>query len=169
MVALINAMSLIRTATADDAAKICAIYNPFVSDTTVTFETEPVTAEAMAKRIAEVTAGYPWLVWEEGGVIGGYAYATAWRVRPAYRFSVESTIYLAPAFQGRGLGRRLYGDLLERLRAQGIHQVIGGVALPNVASVALHESLGFRKVAHFSEVGRKFDRWLDVGYWQRGA
>jgi phosphinothricin acetyltransferase len=96
----------------------------------------------------------------------GYAYATKWRVRPAYRHSVESTIYLDQAFAGRGLGRVLYETLLDELRRRELHRVIAGIALPNEASVGLHEAIGFRKAAHFSEVGRKFGRWIDVGYWE---
>jgi L-amino acid N-acyltransferase YncA len=157
---------MIRTATVGDAAAICAIYNHYVAETTVTFETEPVSVADMSARIAEVTAIFPWLVFEEGGAIGGYAYAARWRPRTAYRHSVESTVYLAPHFQRRGIGTLLYRELIEKLRALGVHQVIGGAALPNPGSVALHERLGFRKVAHFAEVGRKFDRWIDVGYWQ---
>ena len=121
----------------------------------------------MAQRIADVgAAGLPWLVLEVDGSIAGYAYATRWRVRPAYRSSVESSIYLDPAFAGRGLGRLLYGALLDELRRRELHLVIGGIALPNENSIALHEKLGFRKVAHFSEVGMKFGRWTDVGYWE---
>lgn len=157
---------MIRNAIVGDAAAICAIYNPYVAGTTVTFETEAVSSEAMAGRIAEVTANFPWLVFEEDGEVGGYAYATRWRPRAAYGHSAESTIYLAPRCQRRGLGTLLYTELIQRLRAQGVHQVIGGAALPNPGSVALHERLGFRKVAHFAEVGRKFDRWIDVCYWQ---
>lgn len=157
---------MIRSATVDDAGAICAIYNPYVAGTTVTFETEAVSVEAMSGRIAEGIATFPWLVFEEGGEVGGYAYATRWRVRAAYQHSAESTIYLAPHVQRRGIGSQLYAELIARLRAQGVHQMIGGVALPNAGSVALHERLGFRKVAQFTEVGRKFDRWIDVGYWQ---
>lgn len=157
---------MIRSATAADAAAICSIYNRYVAETTVTFETDPVSVEVMRTRIAEVAASYPWLVFARDGEVGGYAYASRWRPRAAYRHSVESTIYLAPAFQRQGIGTQLYTELIARLRAQGIHQMIGGVALPNADSVALHERLGFRKVAHFAEVGRKFDRWIDVGYWQ---
>lgn len=158
--------AMIRSATVDDAGAICSIYNPYVTGTAVTFEEEVVTVDAMRGRIVEVSALFPWLVSEERGEIGGYAYATRWRARAAYRHSAESTIYLAPPFQGRGIGTQLYAELIARLRAQGVHQVIGGVALPNPGSVALHERLGFQKVAHFGEVGRKFGRWIDVGYWQ---
>lgn len=159
---------MIRNATVEDAGAICAIYNHYVAETTVTFETAAVSPEVMSERIAEVTANFPWLIFEEGGEVGGYAYATRWRPRAAYRHSVESTVYLAPHFQRRGVGTALYAELIQRLRALGVHQIIGGAALPNPGSVALHERLGFRKVAHFAEVGRKFDRWIDVCYWQLG-
>lgn len=118
-------------------------------------------------RIADVqAAGLPWLVAEAEGVVAGYAYATKWRVRHAYRFSVESSVYLAPASAGQGIGTMLYRALLDRLRDGGFHLAIGGIALPNAASIALHEKLGFEKVAQFREVGFKFGRWTDVGYWQ---
>jgi phosphinothricin acetyltransferase len=156
-----------RPATPFDAARICAIYNHYVTTTTVSFEEQAVTEPEMAQRIADVgAAGLPWLVLEIDGALAGYAYATKWRVRPAYRHSVESSVYLDQAYVGRGLGRMLYGALLERLRERGLHVAIGGIALPNDASAGLHEALDFRKVAHFSEVGKKFGRWLDVGYWE---
>jgi L-amino acid N-acyltransferase YncA len=157
----------IRPATPIDAARICAIYNHYVTTTTVSFEEEAVGTPEMAQRIADVgAAGLPWLVLEVDGALAGYAYATKWRARPAYRHAVESSVYLDQAYAGRGLGRMLYGALLDRLRERGLHVVIGGIALPNDASAGLHEALGFRKVAHFSEVGKKFGRWLDVGYWE---
>jgi len=134
----------------------------------VTFETAPVATEAMQARVQGVQdAGLPWLVAENGQGIVGYAYAAPWKARDAYRFAVESTIYLAPEATGRGIGRRLYDALLPRLRAGGLRTAIGGIALPNAASVALHEAMGFTKSAHFREVGFKFGRWIDVGYWQR--
>ena len=120
----------------------------------------------MARRIADVTAGLPWLVWETEGGILGYAYATPWKVRAAYRHAVESSIYLAPQATGRGLGPKLYGELIAELRTRGLHCVIGGAALPNPASVSLHEKLGFEKVAEFRQVGFKFGRWIDVAYWE---
>jgi len=103
---------------------------------------------------------------EEDGVVTGYAYASAWKTRSAYRFSVESTVYVAADHCGRGIGTRLYRALIAALREQNVHYVTGGIALPNPASVALHERLGFRKNGHFSEVGFKFGRWVDVGYWE---
>jgi phosphinothricin acetyltransferase len=157
----------IRPATPADAARICAIYNPYVTTTTVSFEEEPVDEFGMAQRIADVAAaGLPWLVLEVDGAVAGYAYATKWRVRPAYRHSVESSVYLDQAWAGRGFGKLLYGALLDDLRTRDLHLVIGGIALPNAASTGLHEALGFCKVAHFSEVGKKFGRWVDVGYWE---
>ena len=158
----------IREATEADAPAIAALYNPYVAETTITFEEVPVSAQQMAARVGEVQqAGLPWLVLEEGGALRGYAYATRWKPRSAYRFSVESSVYLAMGHTGRGHGRRLYEALFEALRARGVHAVIGGIALPNPASVALHERMGMAPVAQFREVGFKFDRWIDVGYWER--
>jgi len=157
---------MIRAVTPADAQALADLYNPYVRDTTITFEEEPVTAEEMAIRIAKVTAGHPWLVWAEGDRVLGYAYASVWRARPAYRHSTETAIYLAPDQQGRGLGIALYRALLDELRARGFHLVLGGVALPNEASARLHERLGFQKVGHMREAGRKFDRWIDVGFWE---
>lgn len=157
---------MIRSVSPDDASAICAIYNVYVRNTVITFEEQEVTADEMKRRIAEVTRSLPWLIYELEHRIAGYAYATAWKTRSAYRYSVESTIYLDADFHRQGVGRALYTELLTRLRSLGLHRVIGGIALPNAASVALHEKLGFKKVAHFGEVGFKFDRWIDVGYWQ---
>lgn len=157
----------IRPATPPDAAAICAIYNHYVMNTAITFEEDAVAETDMAQRIADVAAaGLPWYVAEHGGRIVGYAYATKWRVRAAYRYSVESTVYIDRGHAGHGAGRALYAALLEALRQRGLRLVIGGIALPNDASVGLHERLGFRKVAHFTEVGMKFGRWIDVGYWE---
>jgi phosphinothricin acetyltransferase len=157
----------IRPAEPCDAAAIAVIYNHYITETTVTFEEEPVAAEEIAQRIEEVqSASLPWLVAEEGGEILGYAYATPWRTRSAYRFSVEVTVYTALGHAGRGIGSKLYGKLFPILKTRDIHSVMGGIALPNEASVALHEKFGMRKVAHFQEVGFKFARWIDVGYWQ---
>ena len=158
---------IVRHATAADAAAVASIYNHYVTDTIVTFEEEPVSAAEMASRIDEVQAGsLPWLVAERDGAVVGYAYATKWRSRFGYRFSVEVTVYLAADQGGRGTGSKLYESLLAELRERGFHAAMGGIALPNDASVALHEKFGFKKVAHFDEAGIKFDRWIDVGYWQ---
>ena len=157
---------MIRPATPDDACAIVAIYNHYVATTVISFEERPVTQDEMAGRIRDVTAALPWLVYEAGGVVVGYAYATKWRVRSAYRYSAETSVYVAPGQGGKGIGSALYKNLLEELRARKIHMAIGGIAQPNPASVALHERLGFEKVAHFKQVGRKFDRWIDMGYWE---
>lgn len=157
----------IRDAHVEDAESFASIYNHFVLTTSISFEEAEVPAIEMAGRLADVqAAGLTWLVAEVDGVVAGYAYATKWRVRHAYRFSVETTVYLAPASAGQGLGTSLYRALIERLRDGGFHLAIGGIALPNPASIALHEKLGFEKVAEFREVGLKFGRWTDVGYWQ---
>lgn len=158
----------IRQAEPSDALAIAEIYNHYITESVITFEEEPVTVSEMARRMAEVrSASLPWLVAEESGELTGYAYASPWRSRSAYRFSVEATVYIAPGFVGRGIGSLLFGQLLSMLQAQKIHSVIGGIALPNEASVALNEKFGLRKVAEFHEVGFKFGRWINVGYWQR--
>ena len=157
---------MIRPARPADAAAICAIYNPFIETSTISFEEAAVTSEQMTARIAQVTATLPWLVMEHEGAVAGYAYASPWRVRRAYRSSVETTVYVAPEHAGKGIGKALYDALLADLRTRAVHAVIAGIAQPNAASVGLHERLGFRKVAHFSEVGFKLDRWVDVGYWE---
>ena len=158
----------IRPASERDAVAITPIYNHYVLNSSITFEEQAISAEEMAARIADVTtAALPWLVAERAGQIVGYAYASKWKGRCAYRFSVEITVYLDQGATGHGIGTQLYAALFERLREAGIHAVIGGVALPNAASVALHEKCGMRKVAHFEQVGFKFNRWIDVGYWER--
>lgn len=157
----------IRPATAADAERICTIYNHYIATTTISFEEEAVTPADMAQRIADVAqANLPWLVMCEDDKLIGYAYATKWRVRAAYRFAVESSVYFDPDHAGKGAGTLLYEALIAELRQRDLHLVIGGIAQPNEASVRLHERLGFIKVAHFSEVGLKFGRWIDVGYWQ---
>lgn len=158
----------VRRARSDDAAEIAAIYNVHVRDTVATFELEGVDAVEMATRVSAVQGhGLPWLVACRGNVVLGYAYAAPWKPRAAYARTAESSIYLDPGIHGQGVGKRLYGELIECVHATGMHALIGGVALPNPASVALHEALGFVQVAHFRETGFKFGRWIDVGYWQR--
>ncbi|MFL6708574.1 MAG: arsinothricin resistance N-acetyltransferase ArsN1 family B [Massilia sp.] len=157
----------LRDASAADAPALASIYNHYVLTTAISFEEDPVAAAAMAGRITELQAdGLPWLVAERGGIIIGYAYASKWRVRPAYRFAVETSVYVAAAAVGGGAGKALYRALLARLRERGFHLAIAGIALPNDASIALHERFNFEKTAHFKEVGFKFGQWRDVGYWQ---
>ncbi|WP_260740510.1 arsinothricin resistance N-acetyltransferase ArsN1 family B [Tunturiibacter lichenicola] len=157
---------MVRYATTDDSGQICDIYNHYISKTLITFEEQPVPPEDMVQRIQETLQSLPWLVWEEEQQLLGYAYASKWKGRCAYRYSVESTIYLHSDSVGKRIGSQLYSALLTDLRQRQFHTVIGGIALPNEASVALHEKFGFEKIAHFREVGKKFDHWIDVGYWQ---
>jgi phosphinothricin acetyltransferase len=157
---------MIRHATAADVPAICEIYNHHVLHTVVTFEEEPVSPAEMQQRLDTITARYPWLVFEDKGAVAGYAYASQWKTRAAYRHSVETSIYVGQGYIGLGIGRRLYTRLLELLKAQGIHAAIGGASLPNEASVKLHESLGFKYVGTFTEVGHKFGKWIDTGYWE---
>lgn len=158
----------VRSVREADAAGIVDIYNHYVLGTCITFETEPVCVREMARRIEEnLASSLPWIVAEEaGGRVIGYAYASKWKGRCAYRHSVESTVYLDAPRTGQGLGLQLYGALIDLIRASAMHTVIGGVALPNAPSVGLHERMGFKKVAHFEQVGFKQGRWVDVGYWQ---
>ncbi|MEY4608089.1 MAG: hypothetical protein RL625_306 [Gemmatimonadota bacterium] len=156
-----------RDATLADADAIAALYASFVRDTAVTLEETPPDAAEMGRRLAEVEAqGLPWLVAEDGAMVG-YAYATPWRARRGYRKSVEITVYVAPTHHRRGVGRSLYTALFARLDAAGYHAALAGITLPNPASVALHEAMGMIQVAHFRETGCKFGRWFDVGYWER--
>ncbi len=158
---------MIRQVLAADAGAIAAIYNHYIQETAVTFEETPVTASDILKRIAKIQhAQLPWLVAEENSTLMGYAYATPWSERSAYRYSVETTVYVSRTAVANGWGTSLYNALFTELRNNSIHVAIGGITLPNPASIALHEKLGMTKVAHFKEVGYKFGKWLDVGYWQ---
>ena len=161
---------MIRPVSASDAAAIAGIYNYYVTNTTVTFEEEPVSPDEMARRIGTVTGqGQPWLVAEVDGQVAGYAYATKWHHRHGYRYSAEVTVYLGKEFGGRGLGTALYQELFPLLEASGIRSLVGVIALPNPASVALHEKFGMQKVGHLKNIGIKFGEWIDVGYWQKSC
>ena len=160
-------MSNIRAATPDDAESICLIYNHYVRHSSISFEECDVDASEMSRRIVDVTAHLPWVVLENEGVVDGYAYATKWRLRSAYRFSVEISVYLSMAATGKGYGTRLYDALMAQLDALGVHAVMAGISLPNPLSIKLHEKMGFKKVAHFEHVGFKNQQWIDVGYWQK--
>ena len=157
---------MIRPATVTDAHAISVVYNHFILNTTVTFEETAISPGDMAQRIEAHAGRLPFLVAEIDNAVAGYAYAAPWKTRSAYRHSVESSIYVASEFTGMGLGSRLYQALLQDLRKQGVHAVLAGIALPNKASIGLHEAFGFSKVGQMREVGRKFDQWIDVGYWQ---
>lgn len=158
----------IRSADFTDDAGLARIYNHYVSASTVTFEEVPLGPEDMRARIAGAAdARLPFLVAETGGELLGFAQAGRWKGRCAYRFSAETSVYVDPRFWRRGIGLELYTRLIALLQGAGMHAAIGGIALPNEPSVALHDRLGFRQVARFREVGFKFGRWIDVGYWQR--
>ncbi len=157
---------MIRKATTTDAEQICNIYNYYIENTVISFEEAPVSIQQMQKRIKTISEAFPWIVFEVDQQILGYAYATLWKERSAYRYSVESTVYLSPQAVGQSLGTQLYKHLISQLKQTEIHSVIACIALPNMASIALHEKIGYKKVAHFKQVGRKFDQWIDVGFWE---
>jgi len=159
---------MIRAVLETDIANIVDIYNHYVKETIATFEEQAITTDDMHSRIIKVSEdNLPWLVAEDGsGQVIGYAYACKWRERFAYRFSVEITVYLSKNHAQQGLGTQLYTALFDDLKNRSIHSVIGGITLPNPASIALHEKFGMKQVAHFKEVGFKFGQWLDTGYWQ---
>lgn len=159
---------VVRAALAADAEQVAHIYNHYVENTVITFEEQVVSTQEMATRMATVQElKLPWLVAEVDGRLAGYSYASPWKSRSAYRYSVETTIYLRHGMEGRGIGKTLYSALLPLLGERGIHAVIGGAALPNPASASLHRSLGFEQVATFRQVGFKHGHWVDVAYWQR--
>lgn len=162
-----SVLGTLRAARPSDAAALLAIYTPIVLETAISFEYEPPSAAQMAQRIQEVSAEFPWVVLELDGAVAGYAYATTWRSRAAYRYSVEVTVYVAPWAQRRGVARRLYGALFDALVHQGRRATVAGITLPNAASVALHESLGFEPVARVPRAGWKHERWWDLGLWWR--
>jgi L-amino acid N-acyltransferase YncA len=156
---------IIRLATADDAPFIQAIYAPIVRETTISFETEPPDAAEIAARIAKVQQMYPWLVLEQDGIFAGYAYATRQRDRAAYQWNVEVSVYVDPAQQGKGVGWALYETLFNILRRQGFYNAYAIITLPNPASVAIHEKVGFRFLTQLPETGYKFGAWHATGWW----
>jgi L-amino acid N-acyltransferase YncA len=159
---------MIREVMISDAKTIAEIYNYYILNTIITFEFDPLTPEEIAHRMENYRKVGPYLVYEEAGEVVGYAYVSRFRDRKAYENSVESTIYLKHGLGGKGVGFKLYSELLSRV-SQQYHAIIGGIALPNDASVKLHEKCGFKKIGHFSEVGKKFGKWIDVGFWQKNG
>ncbi len=157
---------MIRLAKLEDAEQICNIYNYYIKNTGITFEEIELTVSQMEDRINSVLDSYPWLVFEEDGKVTGYAYASRWKSRCAYKYSVETSVYVDYKFNGRGIGCSLMKTLITELKKINVHAVIAGIALPNEKSCRLHEKLDFIKVAQFPEVGYKFGQWIDVGYWQ---
>ncbi len=157
----------IRLAQIEDAEQISAIYSRYVLETPVSFESVPPSSVEMAARIAQILEMYPWLVYEIDGVIAGYAYASQHRARHHYQWSVDVTVYIQDQFQRQGIGRALYSPLLAILPLQGYVSAYAGITLPNAASVGLHESMGFKPVGVYENVGHKLGRWHNVGWWQR--
>ncbi len=157
---------LIRIASPTDADDILTIYAPIVRDTTISFEIEPPSREEMRKRILDTLSKLPWLVLEADQKVRAYAYASPHRSRLAYQWSVDVSVYVDPQAYRRGYGRRLYRALLGILRAQGYFTAYAGIALPNEASVRLHEAAGFRMIGIFRNVGYKLGGWRDVGWWE---
>jgi phosphinothricin acetyltransferase len=152
---------------ARDAVACAAIYAPFVRETAVSFEDQPPDAAELRRRMEQISARYPWLVAEEHGEVVGFAYASAHRERAAYRWAADVTVYIGPDHHRRGIGRSLYSALFELLGAQGVRMACAGITLPNPASVALHEKLGFQPVGVYRRIGWKFGAWHDVAWYQR--
>ena len=157
----------IRKYKPEDAGGICALYNYYVGHTTATFDTEPLSDGTMRRRLDSIAADYPCLVAvaPDGG-IAGYAYAHRWKERDAYVTTAETTIYLHPHYHRNGIGRRPMTELAGRCRAAGIHTLIACLTAENESSCRFHENIGFVRVSYFREVGRKFNRWLDIADYQ---
>lgn len=157
----------IRCVSESDFKEIARIYNHYIENTIVTFEEAPVTDEEMKQRILYISSSYPYLVCEVDGKVQGYAYISSWRTRSAFRYSAECTVYLDKNMIGLGLGQKLLEALITQVRSStSIHVLVAFISLPNDASIHLHEKLGFIKVAHYREVGFKFNQWLDLGNWE---
>lgn len=152
----------IRLARVEDAPAILEVYAPYVRETNISFEYEVPTLEEFTDRVRDISSTHPYLVWEEEGELLGYAYAHPYAVRPAYQWGAELTIYLRQEATHRGMGRTLYGVLMDLLRLQGVRTVYGCITAENQASVAMHRDLGFEEGGLFRKAGYKFDRWLDV-------
>lgn len=146
----------------DDAQAITDIYNPFITQTTVSFETEPLSVEVMRQRIEEISANYPYFICEEEGKVCGYCYVHAWKERKAYAGTLEVTIYLSPSAQGRGIGTKMLKRLIDVCKQRGTKALIACITEGNNHSIRLHQSLGFKQVSHFKNVGYKFGKMLDV-------
>lgn len=160
----------VRTFEECDIGPACLLTNHFIQNTAIHFGTSVLSdvefAETWRAAGKGGSRGFPWLVAEHEGRVAGYAKAGMWRARDAYALTAETTVYVDPAFHRRGIGRALYGELLDRLRVAGFHTALGGIAIPNAGSIRLHEAMGFRQVGVFREVGRKFDCWHDTSWWQ---
>jgi L-amino acid N-acyltransferase YncA len=151
---------------ADDARDCLEIYGPYVRDTAVSFEERVPELHEFCERIEAITATHPWLLLEDQGMVAGYAYGSPHRARAAYRWATEVTVYVAPSHHRRGVGRRLYAELMQRLRGQGFRVACAGITLPNDPSIGLHRALGFEPVGVYRRIGWKHSAWHDVSWWQ---
>ncbi len=158
---------MIRKVQLSDAQAIAEIYNYYIENTIITFELEPIDADEERFRILNITNnGYPYIVYEEQGGVIGYAYLSKWREREAYNNTLETSIYLHKDHCGKGIGKILYKALIDLAKEKKVHVLIGSISCPNSESQKLHEKLGFEKVGVFKEVGCKFDKYIDVEFWQ---
>jgi L-amino acid N-acyltransferase YncA len=160
-------MSVVRLARDADVDAITEIYRPIVESTAISFEIRAPDGAEMSRRVRDTLELFPWLVCEIDGAVAGFAYATRHRLREAYQWSADTSVYVASPYRRRGIGRGLYESLFAILEAQGFFNAYAGIALPNPASVALHESVGFESIGVFRQVGYKLGRWHDVGWWER--
>jgi phosphinothricin acetyltransferase len=159
---------MIRNVKLNDAERIAEIYNYYIENTAVTFDENPVAEEKIRQKIEEIRAkGYPYIVYEENGLLTGYAYINTWRPHSAYNITLETSIYLDMQHAGKGLGTKLYEVLIEESRKMNIHSLIAVISLPNDLSRRLHEKFEFRLVGNFKETGVKFGRLIDVEFWQK--
>ena len=157
---------MIRDCQLDDAVAIAEIYNHYIQNSVVTFEEQLVSGEEMESRIAKIIPKFPWLVFEDAGEVVGYAYASEFRERSAFRYTTEASIYLAPNYAKKGIGEQLYRELIKRLTSSEIKSIIGVVALPNDLSAKLHNRLGFQHCGVLKNAGYKFEQWVDIEFWQ---
>ena len=158
---------MIRNVKESDALQISEIYNHYIRNTAITFEEAEIKEDDIIRRIKSVTEEFPWIINEEEGIINGYAYSNRWKERSAYRYSAENTVYVHKDHFGKGIGKMLLQELIAQLKKKGIHSILAGIAMPNEASIVLHEKCGFIKCGTLKEVGFKFGKWVDVGYWEK--
>ena len=157
---------MIRSIKLSDCKSITDIYNYYIETTTITFEEIPITVSEMQNRVNGIHELFPYLVYEENEEILGFAYVGTFHSRCAYRFTLENSIYLRNGYQGKGIGKALMNELLNEVKKRDTHSIIAVIALPNERSINLHEVFGFKNIGVLKEVGRKFDKWIDVGYWE---
>ncbi len=157
---------MIRAFNARDTKALLEIYNYYVINTVVTFDIEPLTFEVFEAKVGRINTDFPFLVFEEANEILGFAYASKFRPKPAYAYTVESTVYVKHGNHGKQIGSKLYKALIDALKETTAHTVLGVLTLPNKSSERLHEKFGFKKIAHLEEVGLKFGKWQDVGIYQ---